>query len=84
VRKDGSPLAPSTKAKIRNLMSVLFNHAIRQEWLEQGRNPILLVRQTSGKESPRGWNPKNCAHFVGYVGGPQLGWSRSVSMTVRL
>jgi integrase len=34
VRKEGSPLAPSTKAKIRNLMSVLFNHAIRQEWLE--------------------------------------------------
>jgi hypothetical protein len=29
-------------------MSVLFNHSIRQEWLEQGRNPILLVRQ-SGK-----------------------------------
>ena len=45
VRRDGSPMAPSTKAKIRNLMSVLFNHAIRYEWLEQGRNPILLVRQ---------------------------------------
>jgi hypothetical protein len=31
-RVDGTPLAPSTKAKIRNLMSVLFNHAIRYEW----------------------------------------------------
>src|SRR5882672_6015412 len=40
-RADGRPLANSTKAKIRNLMSVLFNHAIRHEWLEQGRNPIL-------------------------------------------
>ena len=26
---NGSPMAPSTKAKIRNVMSVLFNHAIR-------------------------------------------------------
>jgi len=26
-------------------MSVVFNHAIRYEWLEQGKNPILLVRQ---------------------------------------
>ena len=28
-------------------MSVLFNHAIRYEWLEQGRNPITLVRQSA-------------------------------------
>ena len=45
VRIDGRALAPSTKAKIRNVMSVLFNHAIRYEWLDQGKNPILLVRQ---------------------------------------
>ncbi len=49
-RGDGSPMAPSTKAKIRNLMSVLFNHAIRYEWLEQGRNPILLVRQSAKRQ----------------------------------
>ncbi len=55
VRKDGSPLAPSTKAKIRNLMSVLFNHAIRQEWLEQGRNPILLVRQSAKRQRIPAW-----------------------------
>jgi integrase len=47
---DGSRLAPSTKAKIRNVMSVLFNHAIRHEWLEQGRNPILLVRQSAKRQ----------------------------------
>jgi len=41
------PLANGTKAKIRNIMSVLFNHAIRYEWLEQGRNPIKLVRQSA-------------------------------------
>ncbi len=46
-RVDAQPLAPSTRAKIRNLMSVLFNHAIRYEWLEQGRNPITLVRQSA-------------------------------------
>ncbi len=46
-RVDGERLADATKAKIRNLMSVLFNHAIRYEWLEQGRNPITLVRQSA-------------------------------------
>jgi integrase len=55
LRKDGSPLAPSTKAKIRNLLSVLFNHAIRQEWLEQGRNPILLVRQSAKRQRIPEW-----------------------------
>jgi integrase len=51
MRADGGPLAPSTKAKIRNVMSVLFNHAIRQEWLEQGKNPILLVRQGAKRQT---------------------------------
>jgi integrase len=50
VRADGTPMAPSTNAKIRNLMSTLFNHAIRYEWLEQGRNPILLVRQSAKRQ----------------------------------
>jgi len=40
-------LADTTKAKIRNIFSVVFNHAIRCEWLEQGRNPITLVRQSA-------------------------------------
>lgn len=40
------PLARSSCAKIRNLMSVLFNHAWRYELFD--RNPIKLVRQ-SGK-----------------------------------
>ena len=55
LRANGSPLAPSTKAKIRSLMSVLFNHAIRHEWLEQGRNPILLVRQSAKRQSIPAW-----------------------------
>ena len=32
-------------------MSVLFNHAIRYEWLEQGKNPITLVRQSALRRS---------------------------------
>ena len=55
VRVDGCPLANSTKAKIRSLMSVLFNHAIRHEWLGQGRNPILLVRQSSKRQRIPEW-----------------------------
>jgi hypothetical protein len=50
-RVDGAPLADATRAKIRNLMSVLFNHAIRYEWLEQGKNPITLVRQGAKRKS---------------------------------
>ncbi len=50
-RANGRPLANPTKAKIRNLFSVLFNHAIRYEWLEQGRNPITLVRQSAQRKS---------------------------------
>ena len=46
-RADGAPLANATKAKVRNLLSVLFNHAIRYEWLGQGTNPITLVRQSA-------------------------------------
>ena len=56
-RRDGEDVANSTKAKIRNVMSVLFNHAIRYEWLE--RNPITLVRRKVHSEDQfrRCWNP---------------------------
>jgi integrase len=40
--------ARGTKAKIRNLMSALFQHALRYEWLD--RNPIKLVRQSAKRE----------------------------------
>lgn len=32
--ESGDAMADSTKAKLRSLMSVVFNHAIRCEWLE--------------------------------------------------
>ena len=46
-KSNGQNLAPGTKAKIRNIMSALFNHAIRYEWLSQGKNPVTLVRQSA-------------------------------------
>jgi integrase len=41
-------LSNGSKAKIRNLMSALFNHAMRYEWVD--RNPIRLVRQSAKRE----------------------------------
>lgn len=52
-RADNKPLANGTKAKIRSLLSTLFNHGIRYEWLGQGRNPVKMVRQsTKRKKAP--------------------------------
>jgi site-specific recombinase XerD len=39
------PFAPGTRSKIRNIMSAVFNHAIRYEWMQ--RNPITKVRASS-------------------------------------
>ncbi len=48
--QDGSKMARGTKAKIRNIMHTLFNHAIRYEWLPQNTNPISKVRQSAKRE----------------------------------
>jgi len=45
----GLPLAKSSCAKIRNVMSVLFNHACRYELFD--RNPIYLVRQSAKRRT---------------------------------
>ena len=42
------PLANGSKAKIRNLMHAIFNHAIRWEWHD--RNPISMVRQSAKRQ----------------------------------
>jgi len=42
-------LAKSSCAKIRNLMSVVFNHGIRYEVCD--RNPIRLVRQSAKRKA---------------------------------
>ncbi len=44
--QQSKPLAPASKAKIRNLMSVLFNHAIR--WGFADRNPISGPNKGAG------------------------------------
>jgi integrase len=48
---NGEILANATKAKIRNIFSVIFNHAIRSEWLPQGKNPVTLVRQSARRRT---------------------------------
>jgi len=45
-KRDGKPASPCYRSKIRNLMSALFSHAIRNEWAVT--NPITAVR-TSAK-----------------------------------
>ena len=45
---NGIKRAKGTKAKIRNLMSSIFHHAMRYEWVD--RNPIKLVRQSAKRE----------------------------------
>ena len=45
---NGIKRARATKAKMRNLMSAIFHHAMRYEWTD--RNPIKLVRQSAKRE----------------------------------
>jgi site-specific recombinase XerD len=48
----GLSLSNGSKAKTRNLMSALFNHAMRYEWTE--RNPInLCADRQSGNVRPK-------------------------------
>lgn len=46
-KKTGVPLARGSKAKIRNIMSVLYSHAIRWEWIPgtnfQPGQPSLIM-----------------------------------------
>lgn len=42
-------LAPGSRKKIRDVMHVLFEHAIRYEWTD--RNPITSVRQGSKRQA---------------------------------
>src|SRR5271156_3583833 len=40
--------AKGTRAKIRNIMSAIFHHTVRYEWVD--RNAIKLVRQSAKRE----------------------------------
>jgi site-specific recombinase XerD len=41
-------MACGTKAKLRNIMSAIFKHAMRHEWAD--KNPISLVRQSAKRK----------------------------------
>lgn len=70
-RQNKEPLCNSTKAKIRSLMSVLFNHAIRYEWLEQGKNPITFVRQSAERlTTPEVLEPSEIQRHLSTLGSP--------------
>src|ERR1035438_6750609 len=45
---DSIKRARGTRTKIRNIMSAVFHHAMRYEWLDA--NPIKLVRQSAKRE----------------------------------
>ncbi len=52
------PLARASRAKIRNLMSVLFNHARRHDFID--RNPITAKAQSGAQHQklcPRVFEP---------------------------
>jgi integrase len=61
------PLAKSSCAKIRNFMSVLFNHARRYELFD--RNPIHLVRQGAKRRTvPSVLAPAEIKSLLGSLG----------------
>jgi hypothetical protein len=42
------PLAPKSKGHIKGLMTILFNHAMKWEWIPLARNPMELVKIKGG------------------------------------
>ena len=57
------PYAPGTRSKIRNIMSAVFNHAIRHEWMD--RNPITKVRASAKRlREPDVLSPAEIASLI--------------------
>lgn len=54
-------LSDGTKAKIKGIMSEVFQHAIRYGWLDDGENPIFAVRQSAKQK--RVTEPLETAEF---------------------
>jgi len=54
-------LSNGTKAKIKGIMSEVFQHAIRYGWLNDGENTIFAVRQSTKRE--RVTEPLEVAEF---------------------
>ena len=63
------PLARGTKAKMRNIMSALFSHAIRWEWAD--KNPIRSVRQSAKRlRIPDVLTPEEITALLGKLSEP--------------
>jgi len=61
--KTGVPLARGSRAKIRNIMSAIYSHAIRWEWTE--KNPITSVRQSAKRQkAPDVLTPEEIMAFL--------------------
>ncbi len=61
---DHIDLAPGSRSKIRNILSALFSHAIRHEWIE--RNPISKVRSSAKRlREPDVLAPAEFARLLG-------------------
>jgi hypothetical protein len=72
------PLANGRKAKIRNLMSTLFNHAMRYEWAD--KNPIRLVRQSAKRErTPDVLTAEEIKSLLSELRGPYYSGHRATS-----
>ena len=63
------PLARGIKAKMRNIMSALFSHAIRWEWAD--KNPIRSVRQSAKRlRTPDVLTPEEIIALLGKLQEP--------------
>jgi len=72
------PLADGTKAKLRNLMHALYNHAMRWEFFD--RNPITLVRQSAKRTRvPDVLTAEEIGKLLGELGDP---WRTAVYVAV--
>ena len=61
--KSGVPLARGSRAKIRNILSALYSHAIRWEWAD--KNPITSVRQSAKRQkAPDVLTPEEIMAFL--------------------
>jgi integrase len=66
---EGLPHAPGTRAKIRNILSTLFQHAIRYGWAEN--NPIRAVRGSAKRlKEPDVLTPEEIQELLLELGEP--------------
>lgn len=79
---DGEPASPAMKSKIRNVMSAMFAHAIRNGWAMN--NPITSVRTSSERLSDRPLPVLDLsADFTGKVSTGCVAWRASRRMDRR-